>query len=97
LELAIAAVEQKQRLLAGLRQQQREQQQAAAFEQLKAKAERFNSLIDEAMGQLQEMRERALVAGSGRFEVIADLNEVPYFHITANSVKLRRRFDVLRS
>jgi hypothetical protein len=28
------------------------------------------------MGRLQEMRELALVAGSGRFEIVADMNEM---------------------
>jgi hypothetical protein len=96
LEQALVSVEQKQRLLAGLRQQQREQQQAAAFEELKSKAAAFNSLIDSAMVELEAMRSLSKVAGSGRFEIVADMNETPFCHITANSVKLRRRFDVLR-
>ena len=94
LEQAIASVEQKQLELDALRQQQRRQQQEEAFEKLKSKAEGFNSLIDEVMGHLQEMRSLAKVAGSGKFEVVADIREMPYCSITASSVKIRRRVDV---
>ncbi len=94
LELAIASVEQKQLELDDLRQEQRSQQQEEAFERLKSKAEMFNQLIDKVMGQLQEMRSLALVAGSGRFEVVADIREMPYCSITASSVKIRRRVDI---
>jgi acyl-CoA reductase-like NAD-dependent aldehyde dehydrogenase len=96
LELAIISVEEKQHELDALRQGQRRQQQEEAFQELKVRAEEFNRLIDSAMGRLQEMRELALVAGSGRFEIVADMNEMPYCSVNQSSVKLRRRFDVLR-
>jgi chromosome segregation ATPase len=96
LSLAIEACQEKQKRLDALRQQKREQQQEQALEELKSKAEGFNQLIDAAMAALEAMRTLAKIAGPGKFEVIADPNETPCCQITANSVKLRRRFDVLR-
>ncbi len=96
LQLALASLQEKQQRLDALRQQQREQQQEQALEELKSKAAAFNNLIGSAMAELQAMRSLAKVAGSGTLEIVADPNETPYCHITANSVKLRRRFDVLR-
>ncbi len=97
LELAIASVGEKQQRLDALRQQQREQQQAEAFEELKAKAAAFNSLIYSAMVELDEMRALAKVAGPGTLEIATDPNETPFCQVTANSVKLRRHFDIKRS
>ena len=94
LELAVAAVEQKQSELKTLQQERRSQQQTEAFEQLKSKASRFNSLIDEAMAELEQMREFAKVVGSGKFEVVSDIREMPYCSITSSIVRIRRRFDV---
>jgi len=96
LQSAIDDCRRKADQLAALHQQKQEQQQAEAFDQLKLQAERFNELIDQAMEQLQEMRSLAKQAGSAKFEITAELNEQAYCQITANSVKLRRRFDVLR-
>jgi chromosome segregation ATPase len=97
LELAIAAVEQKQLELDALRQQKREQQQEQALEELKSKAEGFNQLIDAAMAALEAMRSLSKVAGSGTLEIVADPNETPFCQVAANSVKLRRHFDIKRS
>jgi septum formation inhibitor MinC len=96
LSLAIASLQERQLGLDVLRQQQQEQQQQQALEELKSKAEGFNQLIDAAMAALEAMRTLAKIAGPGKFEVVADLNEQAYCQITANSVKLRRRFDIKR-
>ncbi len=96
LHLCKLQLQEKQQRLDTLRQQQREQQQEQALEELKSKAAAFNNLIGSAMAELQAMRSLAKVAGSGTLEIVADPNETPYCHITAKSVKLRRRFDVLR-
>jgi DNA repair exonuclease SbcCD ATPase subunit len=96
LSLSVQVCGEKQQRLDALRQQKREQQQEQALERLKSKAAAFNNLIDSAMAELQEMRSLSKVAGSGTLEIVADPNETPYCHITAKSVKLRRRFDVLR-
>ncbi len=97
LELAIAAIEQKQQRIDALRQERRGQQQQEAFEQLRSRAAKYNNLIDAAMTELEQMRSLSQVAGSGgRFEIVADLNETPYCAISQSLVRVRRRFDVLR-
>jgi len=96
LQLAITSVQEKQCELDALRQQQEEQRQLQAFEEMKLRATEFNRLIDAAMTELEAMRGLAKIAGPGKFEVVADLNEQAYCQITANSVKLRRYFDIKR-
>ncbi len=96
MEQALAAVEQKQRLLADLCKQQREQQQAVAFEQLKARAQEFNHQIDSAVALLDSMRLLAAQTGGQKLELAADLAEMPYAAIHESKIRIRRRFDVLR-
>jgi hypothetical protein len=74
----------------------RGQQQEAAFEELKARAAAFNSLIDSAMALLDSMRLLAAQTGGRSFEVAADLTEMPYAAVYESKVRIRRRFDVLR-
>ena len=87
---------EKQRQLDVLRQKKREQEQVAAFEQLKVQAEEFNRRIDEAVELLDSMRLLADAAGGRRLEVSADLVEMPYASINEAKVRIRRRFDVLQ-
>jgi hypothetical protein len=94
LKLAVEICDQKRTELKVLRDEARSQQQAEAFEQLKSKASRFNSLIDEAMAELEQMRELRKVAGSGTFEVVSDIQEIPYCSISSSIVRIRRRFDI---
>jgi chromosome segregation ATPase len=94
LQLALASVAQKQQRLDALRQQQREQQQAAAFEELKTKAQEFNRLIDAAAELLDSMRLLAAQTGGRSFEVAADLRELPYCSVSEGLIRVRRRFDV---
>ncbi len=96
LKLAVEASQEKQRQLDALRQERREEQQAEAFDLLKAKATKFNCLIDDAMAVLDEMRSLAQQAGVRTLEVAADLQEVPYASVNQNNIRIRRRFDVLQ-
>ncbi len=64
------------------------------LEKLKLTVEEFNSLIDQAMAELDEMRSLAQQAGVRTLEVAADLQEVPYASVNQNNIRIRRRFDV---
>lgn len=94
LELAITACREKETELKSLRALQSTQQEEQAFEQLKSKAAEFNSLIDNAIALLDEMR--GLSLARGRFEIVCDLNEAPYCRVGSDRIVVRRRFDVKR-
>jgi hypothetical protein len=95
LQLALASLRQKQQRLDALRQEQKGQQQAEAFEQLKVRAEEFNRQIDSAVALFDSMRLLAVQAGGKRLEVsAADLREMPYCSVSEGLIRVRRRFDV---
>lgn len=103
LKLAIEICEQKSKELEVLQQENRHEQANLLFQELLAKAEKFNAAIDSSFDLLAEMKtlnSQITQLRGDRISVLqisADLNETFYCQIGSKAVSVRRRFDVKRS
>ena len=71
-----------------------------AFDKLMGLAAEYNEAIDSSVRLLEAMKavnSELNIQGHRPFEITADLIEIPYCQIHPNSVKVRRRYDVLRA
>ncbi len=94
---AIASLEAQ---VSGKRRELGELKSKEAFERLAALASEYNEAIDSSVRLLEQIRVVDRQLRDQRHQVFeitsADLMELPYCSIRPNSVKLRRRYDVLR-
>ncbi len=99
LQLAISVCEQKENQLKELRQKQDELQAKQLFEQIKTKAERFNSCITEVVSLLDEIkqdsREIYKLRGDNPLSgIYFEQREMPWAVVSGRSISIRRKFDV---
>jgi DNA repair exonuclease SbcCD ATPase subunit len=99
LQLAISVCEQKENQLKELRQKQDELRAKQLFEQLKTKAERFNSCITEVVSLLDEIKQDSseiykLSGDNPLSGIYIERRELPWVVISDKNVLIKRKFDV---
>ena len=99
LQLAISVCEQKENQLKELRQKQDELQAKQLFEQLKTKAERFNSCITEVVSLLDEIKQASseiykLSGDNPLSGIYIERRELPWVVVSERSILIKRKFDV---
>ncbi len=99
LQLSISAYEQKENQLKELRQKQDELWAKQLFEELKTKAERFNSCITEVVSLLDEIKQDSseiykLSGDNPLSGIYIERRELPWVVISDKNVLIKRKFDV---